>query len=57
MEKSDIQQLLIASYNKKKLAEIADNTDSDTKKKKKVSDPLAGMKAVTKHYGTHNRLE
>lgn len=57
MDKADIQQLLIASYNKKKLEEIADNTQKKDEKKKTVSDPLAGMKAVIKHYGTHNKLE
>lgn len=53
----EIKQLILRKYYKDKLEEIADNTQNKDDKKQTVSDPLAGMKSVVKHFGTHNRLE
>ncbi len=52
-----IKQLILRKYYKDKLEEIADNTQKKDEKKKTVSDPLAGMKAVVKHFGLQNRLK
>ena len=52
-----IKQLILRKYYKDILEEIADNTQKKDNKKKRVSDPLAGMKAVVKHFGLQNRLK
>ena len=46
-----MQMILIDNYKKTK--ELSDKEDE---KDNKISDPLKNMKAVVKHYGTHNRL-
>lgn len=57
-QREEVSRQLINGYNlKKKLEELADSIEQADKKKKKVSDPLTGMKAVTKHYGMNNRLK
>ena len=47
-----IQKVLLDNYKKTK--EVSDKEDE--KDNSKISDPLKNMKAIVKHYGTHNRL-
>lgn len=47
-------KLILLNNLKKKV----DNIDNNTEEKEgKIADPLKNMKAVIKHYGTHNRLK
>lgn len=48
-------KLILLNNLKKKIETIEDNTEN--KDKKKISDPLTGMKAVVKHFGLKNRLK
>lgn len=48
-------KLILLNNLKKKIEAIEDNTEN--KDKKKISDPLAGMKTVVKHFGLQNRLK
>ena len=47
-----IQKVLLDNYKKTK--EVSDKEDD---KEAKITDPLKNMKAIVKHYGTHNRLK
>lgn len=47
-------KLILLNNLKKKVDNIDDKTEE---KEGKVTDPLKNMKAVIKHYGTHNRLK
>ncbi|MCQ2740296.1 MAG: hypothetical protein MJ237_08765 [bacterium] len=47
-----IQKVLLDNYKKTK--EVSDKEDD---KDSKITDPLKNMKAIVKHYGTHNRLK
>lgn len=47
-----IQKVLLDNYKKTK--EVSDKEDE---KEAKISDPLKNMKAIVKHYGSHNRLK
>lgn len=53
-QKHDIVQRVIADLKKKKADDDSDNADE---KEGKITDPLKNMKAIVKHYGTHNRLK
>lgn len=47
-------KLILLNNLKKKV----DNIDDKTKEKEgKITDPLKNMKAIVKHYGSHNRLK
>ena len=46
-----IQKVLLDNYKKTK--EVSDKADD---KDQKITDPLKNMKAIVKHYGSHNRL-
>lgn len=46
-------KLILLNNLKKKVDNIDDKTEE---KEAKVTDPLKNMKAIVKHYGTHNRL-
>lgn len=46
-------KLMLLNNLKKKVYNIDDKTEE---KEGKVIDPLKNMKAIVKHYGTHNRL-
>lgn len=48
-----LKQILLNNI-KKKVEKVEDNTEE---KDGKIADPLKNMKAVIKHYGTHNRLK
>lgn len=47
-----IQKVLLDNYKKTK--EVSDKEDE---KDNKITDPLKNMKAIVKHYGSHNRLK
>ena len=47
-------KLILLNNLKKKVEKIEDKTDE---KEGKIADPLKNMKAIVKHYGTHNRLK
>ena len=47
-----IQKVLLDNYKKTK--EVSDKEDE---KDNKITDPLKDMKAIVKHYGSHNRLK
>ncbi len=53
-QRHDIVQKVIACLQKKKADDDSDNTEG---REGKVIDPLKNMKAIVKHYGTHNRLK
>lgn len=46
-------KLILLNNLKKKVEKIDAKTEE---KEAKVTDPLKNMKAIVKHYGTHNRL-
>ena len=46
-----IQKVLLDNYKKTK--EVSDKADD---KDTSIKDPLKNMKAIVKHYGSHNRL-
>lgn len=47
-------KLILLNNLKKKVDNIDDKTEE---KEGKVIDPLKNMKAIVKHYGSHNRLK
>ena len=47
-------KLILLNNLKKKVDNIDDKTEE---KEAKITDPLKNMKAIVKHYGSHNRLE
>ena len=47
-------KLILLNNLKKKVEKIEDNTEE---KEQKITDPLKNMKAIVKHYGSHNRLK
>ena len=47
-----IQKVLLDNYKKTK--EVSDKEDE---KEAEITDPLKNMKAIVKHYGSHNRLK
>ena len=47
-------KLILLNNLKKKVEKIEDNTEE---KDQKITDPLKNVKAIIKHYGTHNRLK
>ena len=53
-QRHDIVQRAIVGLKKKKADDDSDNADE---KEGKIVDPLKNMKAIVKHYGSHNRLK
>lgn len=53
-QRHDIVQRVIVGLKKKKADDDSDNADE---KEGKIIDPLKNMKAIVKHYGSHNRLK
>ena len=53
-QRHDIVQRVIVGLKKKKANDDSDNADE---KEGKITDPLKNMKAIVKHYGSHNRLK
>ena len=47
-------KLILLNNLKKKVDNIDDKTEE---KEAKITDPLKNMKAIVKHYGSHNRLK
>ena len=47
-------KLILLNNLKKKVDNIDDKTEE---KEGKITDPLKNMKAIVKHYGSHNRLK
>ena len=47
-------KLILLNNLKKKVDNIDDKTEE---KEGKIADPLKNMKAIVKHYGSHNRLK
>jgi len=47
-------KLILLNNLKKKVEKIDDKTEE---KEGKIADPLKNMKAIVKHYGSHNRLK
>ena len=47
-------KLILLNNLKKKVEKIEDNTEDNDQNK--ITDPLKNMKAIVKHYGSHNRL-
>ena len=51
-QKKEIALKVLTNLKKK-----VDNIDDKTEEKEgKIADPLKNMKAIVKHYGSHNRL-
>ncbi len=51
-QKKEIALKVLTNLKKK-----VDNIDDKTEEKdQKITDPLKNMKAIVKHYGSHNRL-
>ena len=53
-QRHDIVQRVIVGLKKKK---ADDDSDKENEKEGKIVDPLKNMKAIVKHYGSHNRLK
>lgn len=52
-QKKEIALKVLTNLKKK-----VDNIDDKTEEKEaKITDPLKNMKAIVKHYGSHNRLK
>lgn len=54
---NDEQKMEIIQRVKAELKKRADEKADETEEKEgKITDPLKNMKAIVKHYGSHNRL-
>ena len=55
---TDEQKMEIVQRVKAELKKRADEKSDKTEEKEgKITDPLKNMKAIVKHYGSHNRLK
>ena len=55
---NDEQKMEIIQRVKAELKKRADEKADETEEKEaKITDPLKNMKAIVKHYGSHNRLK
>lgn len=55
---TDEQKMEIIQRVKAELKKRADEKADETEEKEgKIADPLKNMKAIVKHYGSHNRLK
>ena len=54
---TDEQKMEIIQRVKAELKKRADEKANTEEKEGKITDPLKNMKAIVKHYGSHNRLK